>query len=71
MIYTYHHNTQGPIKSVYEHENEAKRFGLIKEMIFVAPENHDVPPINKNMAGMSPKAGKKKRKQVKIIKDGE
>ena len=43
LIYTYHNST-GPIKSVYDHETEAKANGLIKEMTFVAPINHDINP---------------------------
>lgn len=40
-IYTYH-SSPGPIQSVYDAELEAKQRGLIKEMVFVAPVNHEV-----------------------------
>ena len=40
----------GPIVSVYDTEQQAKAQGLIKEMTFVAPVNHEIPLKNKPLA---------------------
>jgi hypothetical protein len=40
LLYTYHRPSE-PIKSVYQHEQEAKARGIIKEMTLIPP----IPPI--------------------------
>jgi hypothetical protein len=49
-VYQQQQQTSGPIKSVYQSEQEAKAHGIIKEMTFIAPSNHEVPSKQKPLA---------------------
>jgi hypothetical protein len=55
LLYTYHRPSE-PIKSVYQHEQEAKARGIIKEMTLIPP----IPPIIEEPQ-RSPKSIKKRR----------
>lgn len=63
-IYTYHSQSEGPIQSVYEAEQEAKSRGLIKQMVFVPPIDHEQPIVNKNLAGSPQRGGGKQKKKT-------
>ncbi|TNV74213.1 hypothetical protein FGO68_gene2469 [Halteria grandinella] len=63
-IFTYHAQQDGPIQSVYEAETEAKQRGLIRQMIFVPPINHEQPVANKNLTGSPHRGGKAKKKST-------
>jgi hypothetical protein len=56
LLYTYHRPSE-PIKSVYQHEQEAKARGIIKEMTLIPP----IHPIIEEPQQRSPKSIKKRR----------
>ena len=54
----------GPIVSVYQVEQQAKAHGIIKEMTFLAPVNHEMPtsPHHKALAATKLKATRQRNK---------
>jgi hypothetical protein len=62
-----HDSARQPIKSVFEEEKEAQLKGLIKEMVFVAPPNHEVPPVSKLLSPRRKNKGPRPRKEAAVV----
>jgi hypothetical protein len=64
-----HDSTRQPIKSVFEEEKEVQLKGLFKEMVFVAPPNHEVLHVSKlRSPRRKNKGGARPRKEAPVVR---